>query len=171
MIYLAAITILCGGLLGFVLTLLTLPGIWLPVIIALIFQWWHPEMFNWWTIGAAVALGVLAEVLEFLASAAGAAGAGGSKRSAVGAVVGTVVGAIVGSLIPLFPITTIIGAVAGAGLGAALIDRSRAERTWAQSGRVGAGAAAARGLALLIKACLGTLIALLLVVGALAPRL
>ncbi|MBY0111290.1 MAG: DUF456 domain-containing protein [Phycisphaerales bacterium] len=170
MIWTAAISLVLAAALGFVLTLLTLPGLWLPIVVALGFQWFHPEMFSWWTIGAAVLLGVMAETLEFVASAAGATKAGGTKRSAAGAILGTLAGAIVGSAF-FFPIGTILGAVAGAGVGAVLLDKTRVERTWSESTRVGAGAAAARGIAIVIKASFSAIIAMLLVVAALWDRI
>lgn len=167
MLWFAIISLLVAGVLGLVLSLLTLPGIWLPIVVALIFQWFVPGMFPWWVIGVAAGLGLLAELLELVASAAGSTKAGGTKRAAAGAILGTIAGAIIGSLVPLFPIGTIVGAVAGAGVGASLCDRSRLNRTWKESANVGAGAAAARGVAIVLKGIFGALIALVLIVGAL----
>jgi uncharacterized protein YqgC (DUF456 family) len=167
-LWFAVISLFVAGLLGLALSLLTLPGIWLPVVVALIFQFAVPGMFPWWVIGVAAGLGVLAELLEFVASAAGSTKAGGTKRAAAGAILGTIAGAILGSAVLFFPIGTIVGAVAGAGVGASLMDRSRADRSWSQSANVGAGAAAARGVAIVLKGIFGALIALVLIVGALA---
>lgn len=168
MFWFAITSLLLAGLVGFVLTLLTLPGIWLPVAVALIFQWFVPGLFPWWAIGVAAGLGVLAEVLELAASAAGSTKAGGTKRAAAGAILGTVAGAIVGSMILFFPVGTIVGAVAGAGIGASVLDRSRIGRTWQESATVGAGAAAARGVAIVLKGVFGALMALVLIAGAVA---
>lgn len=164
----AITSLLLAGVVGFVLTLLTLPGIWLPVVVALLFQWFIPGIFPWWAIGAAAGLGVLAEVLELVASAAGSTKAGGTKRAAAGAILGTIAGAIVGSMILFFPVGTILGAVAGAGVGASMLDRSRIGRTWRESVNVGAGAAAARGVAIVLKGAFGALMALVLIAGAIA---
>lgn len=171
MLWFAVISLFLAGLIGFLLTLLTLPGIWLPIAVALLFQWFHPGMFPWWVIISAALLGLLAEILELVASAAGATKAGGTKRAAAGAILGTVAGAIIGSMILLFPIGTILGAVAGAGFGASLMDRSRSNRTWRDSANVGAGAAAARGVAIVLKGAFGAAIALLLMIGALVHGL
>ncbi|MGH7243226.1 MAG: DUF456 domain-containing protein [Phycisphaerales bacterium] len=168
MLWFAVISLLVAGVVGLVLSLLTLPGIWLPITVALVFQWFEPTMFPWWVIGVAVGLGAIAEILELVASAAGSTKAGGTKRAAAGAILGTVTGAVVGSLVLFFPIGTIVGAVAGAGIGASLLDRSRIGRTWKDSCNVGAGAAAARGVAIVLKGTFGALIALVLIVGALA---
>lgn len=171
MIWAAATSLALAAVLGFVLTLLTLPGLWLPVLVALGFQWFEATMFSWWTIGAAVLLGVAAEALEFVATAAGAAKAGGTKRSAAGAILGTIAGALVGSALLLFPIGTILGAVVGAGAGAVLLDKTRDQRTWTESTKVGAGAAAARGIALVIKASFTALIAMVLIIAAISDML
>ncbi|MBX3390899.1 MAG: DUF456 family protein [Phycisphaeraceae bacterium] len=171
MLWFALFSLLLAGLVGFVLTLLTLPGIWLPIAVALLFQWFSPGMFPWWVIIVALLLGVLAEILELVASAAGAAKAGGTKRAAAGAIVGTIAGALIGSLILFFPVGTIIGAIAGAGIGASLMDRSRANRTWRDCANVGAGAAAARGVAIVLKGAFGAAIALLLMIGAVSQAL
>ncbi|MBS0187508.1 MAG: DUF456 family protein [Planctomycetes bacterium] len=168
MLWVAVISVFFAGLIGLVLSLLTLPGIWLPIVVALLFQWVRPDTFPWSAIGVACAVGILAELLELVASAAGAARAGGTKRAAAGAIVGTVVGAVAGSLIPLFPISTILGAVAGAGIGAGLMDRSRVGRSWKESANVATGAAAARGIAIVLKGVFGAIIALVLIVGAIA---
>ena len=168
MLWFAVISLFVSGLVGFGLSLLTLPGIWLPVVVALGFQWFVPGMFPWRVIGLAAGLGVLADLLELVASVAGSTKAGGTKRAAAGAILGTVAGAIVGSMILFFPIGTIVGAVAGAGVGASLLDRSRENRSWMESANVGAGAAAARGVAIVLKGVFGALIALVLIAGALA---
>jgi len=166
-LWVAVSSLILAGLLGFALSLLTLPGIWLPVAVALIFQWFVPGMFPWWVIGVAAGLGLLAELLELVASAAGSTKAGGTKRAAAGAILGTVAGAIVGSMLLFFPIGTIVGAVAGAGVGASLMDRSRVNRSWKESANVGAGAAAARGVAIVLKGVFGAMMATVLIAGAL----
>ncbi len=165
-----AITVCLCSLCGIALTLLTLPGIWFAVLVAGLAQWWSiaqrgEAMFSWWTLGACVVIGIAAEVAELLASAAGAAKAGGTRRGAIGSVVGGVVGAIGGSFfIP--PLGTIVGAAAGAGAGALLLERAGGTKTWKQSGKIGAGAAAGRLVATIIKASLATLIAVILSVAA-----
>lgn len=168
MIWVVVISLFLAGVIGFFLSLLTLPGIWLPIAIAIGFEFFYPGTFNWWVIGAAAGLGLLAELLEFAASAFGATKAGGTKRAAMGAIVGTLLGAIAGSFIALFPIGTIVGAIAGAGLGAGLLDSSRNERSLKDCATVGAGAAAARGVAIVIKGLFGAVMALVLIAGAIA---
>lgn len=165
MTYLFGGIVVIAGVIGMVVTLVGLPGIWLPVVAALVVQWQHPETYDWWTIGAAVGVGVLAEVFEFVAGALGAAKAGGTKRSAAGALVGALVGAILGT--PLFPVVgTVIGAVVGAGIGAALMDKTKVDRDWRSALRVGQGAAVGRMVATVVKSAAGLAMTAILAVGA-----
>lgn len=160
------------ALLGVALTILTLPGIWLAIIAAALAQWWHMSrydgalMFDWWTLGICVGLGLIAEVIELLASAAGAAKAGGTRRGAIGSVVGGFIGAIGGTFVLPVPVLgTIVGAAAGAGAGAVLGERTGA-RTWKESGKVGVGAAAGRFVATIVKGGFAMVIAAILTVTA-----
>ncbi len=165
MTLLAGAIVICCGLVGMLLTLAGLPGPWLPVLAALVIQWQLPGTYNWWTIGAAVAIGVLAEIAEFFAGAVGAAKAGGTKRAAAGALVGGLLGAILGT--PVFPIVgTVLGAIVGAGVGAALMDKTKVERDWKQALHVGTGAAVGRVVATAIKSGATLLISIILAVGA-----
>ncbi len=170
----AGILVVVCSLGGVVLTLFTLPGIWLAILGAGLVQWWsiatdRGEIFSWWTLGACVAIGVAAELIELLASAAGAKKAGGTRRGAIGSVIGALVGAIVGSFaIPVPVLGTIVGAAAGAGGGALLLERSGGRKTWTQSTKIGAGAAAGRLVATVIKSGLAGVIAIILSVAAFA---
>lgn len=170
----AAILVVVSALGGVVLTLFTLPGIWLAILTAGLVQWWslatgRGEVFSWWTLGTCAAIGIAAELIELLASAAGAKKAGGTRRGAIGSVIGALAGAIVGSIaIPIPVLGTIIGAAAGAGGGALLLERAGGRKTWAQSTKIGAGAAAGRLVATVIKSGLAGVIAVILSVAAFA---
>lgn len=165
----AGVIVAIGALLGIVLTLVTLPGTWLAVLVAVCCQLWQPTLFSWWTLGIAIGIAALAEVLEVFASAAGAGRAGGSKAAAVAAVIGSIVGAIAGSVVPLFPIGTIAGAIIGAGLAAGLAERGKSGKSWRDSARVGTGAAAGRFAATFIKVSLACVIAAILITAAFVP--
>lgn len=170
MIYLAASIVTLSALLGVVLTLLTFPGIWLMVLVALLCQWWQPTLFSWWTLGAAVLLAGLAELVEFLASAAGAAKAKGTKSAMAASIAGAIVGAILGTLlIPIPLVGTIVGGVAGAGLGAGITERTISQKGWGESWRVARGAATGRALSLVAKTAVACAVALLLIVAAFWP--
>lgn len=165
----AAVIVALGALAGVALTLLTLPGAWLTLIVALLCWWWMgPEFFSPWTVGVAFGLAVLAEIIEFAASAAGAARAGGGRSGAVGSIIGALVGAIAGSLV-LPVIGTIAGGVLGAGVGALAGERGVGGKSWREATRVGQGAMVARFVALCVKVALAAVIGILLTVAAFVP--
>ncbi len=165
---LIVLTIALFSAIGIGLTLLGLPGIWLTLAVAGGAWLLRPDMFSWWTFGACVALGLLAELLEFVMSAAGAAKAGGSKRAALASIIGGVIGGIVGAPF-LFPIGTILGAAIGAGLGAGVFEATKPGRTLEQSYAVGQGAAVGRLVATVAKSTINVVIALILVLAAVIP--
>ena len=165
---LLVLSIALASAVGIGLTLLGLPGIWLTIGVALVAWIIRGEMFSWWTMGACVALGLLAELLEFVLSAAGAARAGGSKRAAVASIAGGVVGGILGAPF-LFPIGTILGAALGAGAAAGIFEATKPGRTLEQSYAVGQGAAVGRLVATIVKTTVNAVIALILVLAAVIP--
>ena len=89
MLLTAGILTTIGALLGVVLTLLTLPGIWLMLLVAMLCTWWQPDLYSLWTLAAVAIIALGAEIAEGLSSAAGsatiAAARGGSKRENQGA--------------------------------------------------------------------------------------
>lgn len=111
--------VLLGMLLaGLFVNILGLPGLWFMVAACVVYAWatgW--TLIGLWTLVIMVVIGVIAEIVEFLAGAAGAKTVGGSKRSVVGAIVGGVIGAIFMS-IPVPILGTILGACIGAFIGA-----------------------------------------------------
>lgn len=167
MIYLAASIVTLGALLGVALTLITMPGIWFMIGVALVCFWWQPGMFSWWTIGAAITLAVSAELAELVASAAGSGKAGGTRHGAWGSILGSILGLVAGTLLIPIPILgSLLGAVLGAFVGAALAERGVAQRSWGESVKSGQGAAVGRLLSSVIKSAFAILVALLLVVDA-----
>lgn len=159
------------NLLGIGLVAITLPGIWLMLVFALLGQWWQhwmyqTQMFSWWTLGVCAGLALIAEIIEFAASALGAAKFGGTRWGALGAIVGTIVGAIVGSMLLLFPVGTIVGAALGAGSGALLCERHLGKRTWEQATKAGTGAAIGRLVATVVKVGVAIVVAIVLSVAA-----
>lgn len=166
MIWLAATCVLLAGMVGVLLTAVTLPGIWFMIGVALACQWWQ-GLFSWWTLGAAVALGLMAEAVELFASAAGSGRAGGSRHGAWGSIAGSLIGLIVGQLVIPIPILgALIGAVGGAGLGAILTERGVAKRTWGESYRSGRGAATGRLVSAVVKTAFAIVVAIMLTVDA-----
>ena len=166
MLIFAAITVILASILGVVLTIFMLPGIWFMLLVALGCKaFWMPELFSWWVLGAVLVIAIVAEVLEFATSAIGASRAGGSKSAAWAAIIGSIVGAILGT--PIMPIIgTIVGAVIGAGLGAILVELGVHRKSLKDSAKVGGGAAAGRLAAVVIKGTLAVVAALILTAAA-----
>lgn len=165
MLLTAGIISTIAALLGVLLTALTLPGIWIMILVALLCQLWQPELFSWWTLGAAAALAVGAEIAEGLSSAAGSAKSGGTRAGVIGSLIGSVAGLIAGTiLIPIPIVGSIVGGIIGAGAGAVLGERGVSKRTWADSFRSGQGAAVGRALATVIKTGFAVVVALMLIV-------
>lgn len=165
--WLAAGIVIVAAWLGVVLVAVTLPGIWLAVFAACLVEWWRPEVLSNWVLITVVVLAVLAEVLEFVSSMAGSKRAGGSRSGAWGSLGGTIVGLLVGQVVIPIPIVgAVIGGVVGAGLGAVLAERGVAGRGWGDSWKSGRGAATGRALSIILKTCVGVVVAVLLTVDA-----
>lgn len=170
MTFLAFAIVLITSLVGFALTLLTLPGVWLILAVAIVMQfaWGEPALFSWWTMAAALALALLGEIAEFGASAVGSTRAGGGTSGAVGSIIGSTIGALVGTFVIPIPIAgTIIGGVVGAGIGAIAGERGVSKRTWGQSCRIGHGAAWGRLIATVVKLGVTAAVGILLCIAVL----
>lgn len=155
------------GVLGVLLTLLTLPGVWILLAVAVLVEvLWLPGLMSWWTLGVCFALAAAGEVGEAVATGVGAAKGGASRTGVVGAIVGTLVGAVLGTFIPIPIVGTLIGAALGAAGGATLAERVLKNRGWRESGKAGAGAAAGRLVALAIKGGVTATVAVVLTVAA-----
>lgn len=153
MTLLAGVILLLIAIVGFVLTIATLPGTWFILGAGLLTHWLcgEPPLLNMWNLIICASLALLAEIAEFALSAAGAAKSGGGKSGAIGSIIGGLVGAIVGTMI--VPILgTIVGGVIGAGLGALVFERGIAQRSWKDSARIGQGAAVGRAVSIVMKA-------------------
>lgn len=169
---LAAFIVLLASLAGAFITLMTFPGTWLILLVALVCQWafGDPRIFSWWTLGAMTGLALAAEVYEFLASAAGSTRSGGGKSGAIGSIIGAIVGAILGSfLVPIPIVGTFVGAVLGAGIGALVLERGIGKKSWTDSYTIGKGAAVGRFTATIIKGIIAAVIGVVLTVAALVP--
>lgn len=174
MLYVAGILVVLFGIAGIGLTILTLPGTWLAVIVAALCTWWQPNLMSWWVVAAALALAILAEIVEFAASAVGTAKAGGTKHGGIGSLIGGIAGAIFGAPF-FFGLGAIPGAVIGAFLGAVVGEKGIGKRSWADSTKSGKGAAVGRLVATVLKVMFAGAIALLLTTGSIvgiatAPR-
>lgn len=174
MIYLGLLLLFVALIVGWCLTMLSMPGNWLMVAAVALFAWLAPsESFDisWQTVALLVALAVVAELLELAASALGAKRAGGSRRGAILAIFGSVVGALLGAGVgvPIPLIGSLVGAILFAGVGAlvgAMIGESWKGRTLAESWKVGRSAFWGRLLGALAKTGIATAMLVIAVVAA-----
>lgn len=135
---------------GWFINILGLPGIWFMIASCAVYGWWTGwQLIGLWTLAVMVLIGVIAEIVEFVAGAAGARKVGGSKRSTAGAIIGGVVGAIALS-IPVPILGTILGACIGAFIGAWMAEYT-VEGNLDRSTQVGIGAAKGKFWGILSK--------------------
>jgi uncharacterized protein YqgC (DUF456 family) len=130
---------------GVVLTVATLPGTWLILLVTIGYGA-LTHSAGYVGIKSIVALFLLAvsgELIDIFGSGAGAKKAGASRRAMLGAVVGGLLGAIFLSFILFFPVGTIAGACIGCFVGSGLMELW-ARRDVGQSVRVGFHAAKGR---------------------------
>ena len=119
-----ALVLACG--VAWLTNLVTLPGNWIVVGMAVLFAWLLPKAvgggrgLDWATVFVLVGLAVLGEIVEFAAGAAGAAKQGASRRSVALAIVGAIVGSIAGLVIgvPVPVVGSLVAAVLGGSAGA-----------------------------------------------------
>ena len=135
-----------------------LPGLWL--MIGVVAFGTFTGKVAWWILALLIVLGIIAELLEFLAVKKMSDRHGGSRLAFVGAILGGLAGAIIGAPVPI--IGSLIAGVIGTFAGAALVT------AWEQRGlnqaamRVGMGAALGRAAAVAIKVAVAVVV---LVVG------
>jgi uncharacterized protein YqgC (DUF456 family) len=162
--YLLLLVVLITGLL---LNVLGLPGLWLMVAgfggYALLTRW--DNYVGWPSLIALVVLGLLAELVEFLAGAAGSKAAGARRRGMIGAIIGGFLGAIFLSIIPIPIVSQIVGACLGAFLGAAIMEFS--DKDLRHAARVGYGAAKGRLWGIVSKLAFGCVMLIVAVFAAL----
>ena len=162
--FLWAAILLLVLLIGWVLTVLGMPGNWLMCLASAVHAYLMPEdsvaSFGWGVVVAMVVLALLGELIEFGASAIGAARGGGSKRAAVLAMFGSLAGGIVGIFIglPIPLIGPVVAALLFAAVGAllgAMLGETWKGRQLGQSWHVGKAAFWGRLLGTLAKTLVG----------------
>jgi uncharacterized protein YqgC (DUF456 family) len=120
--YVWAFLLIFGCGVGWLTTLVTLPGNWIIAGLAALFAWLIPVEagggISWTVVVMLVGLAVVGEILEFGAGAAGAAKQGASKRSVALAMLGAAVGSMIGLVVGTIPIP-ILGSLVMAVLGGA----------------------------------------------------
>jgi uncharacterized protein YqgC (DUF456 family) len=159
------VLLILACLVGLALIPIGLPGTWLMIGAALIYDWLVPGLtFGMWTIGGTLVLALLAEVLEFTVAKRYAERSGGSSRAGWGAIVGGLVGAIVGVPVPI--VGSVIGAFAGAFFGALAMEWTVRRDDAAGIVRVATSALVGRAVATAAKLGTGVAIAAWLVIVA-----
>lgn len=122
--FIASLVALCS-LAGIVLTLVTLPGTWFMLLIAIVAKLVTPEIFSWWVVVAAAGFVLAAEIADLVSSAVGGKVGGAGKAGMTGALIGSVLGAIAGSVfIPIPILGTILGGILGAAILAVIMERN-----------------------------------------------
>src|SRR5688500_19824922 len=108
-----ALLILAGViLLSLILIVLGLPGLWIMIAPAVVYNMIVAgDPIGWFTLIAGTVRAVGAEVLESTMTGQYARKYGGSRRAGWGAIIGGIVGAIVGVPVPI--VGPVIGAFAG----------------------------------------------------------
>lgn len=148
---------LSSCLVALAMVVLTLPGIWFMFLVSGLCMLWRPDIIGWHAVLTIAVIGIVAEAVEFFASAVGSKRMGGSKRGALGSIVGTIMGAILGgvflSVIPVvgWVLGPIIGGILGAGAGALFVERGVVRMSWKDSARSGGGAAIGRTVSIFVK--------------------
>jgi hypothetical protein len=169
---LAALMLVILLVVGWIMTLLSLPGNWLIVAAVCAYSLLVPDAWRvdvgWIVVGVIFLVAVIGEILEWLTVAVGTSRAGGSKRAALlalcGSVGGGIVGAVVGLPIPI--VGSVIAIVLFAAIGAtcgAMVGESWKGRSTEASWEVGKAAFWGRLLGTMAK--IGTACVIVVVVG------
>jgi hypothetical protein len=150
--------------LGFLLTLLTLPGNWVMILATCIYA----RLTDWRFLGLRaililIGIGLVGEIVDLAAGSAAAKRAGGTRRGAIGAFIGAILGGVVGAgIIPI--VGAIVGVIFGAGAGALLFELSGG-KPLLEAANVGLGAARGKFVGMLIKIAMACVIFLIAVFG------
>jgi uncharacterized protein len=161
-------------LVGWLLTLLSLPGNWLMVAATAVHAYFVPPdsraAIDWKVVVAILIMAILGEVVELVAGAAGTAKAGGSRRGVLLALAGSVLGSILGLFagLPIPVVGSVIAALLFAGLGAlagAVLGEMSVGRNLDASWRIGKAAFRGRLAGTLAKTAVGSAIVLVVVVA------
>jgi uncharacterized protein len=144
-------------ILSLVLIALGLPGLWLMIASAVVYNiTTHTDAIGWFSLIVVTILAIIAEIIEFTLSAKYARKFGGSRRAGWGAMLGGMVGAFMGVPIPI--VGMLIGAFIGSFAGA-LVGELTTGSSGRDSARVATGALIGRALATAMKMGVGITIA------------
>jgi uncharacterized protein YqgC (DUF456 family) len=142
---------------GIAITFVTLPGLWLMLITAVVYSiLTHFHFIAAKTLVALLVLALAGEVVELGYSGRGAKRAGAGRRGLWGAIIGGVIGGFgLSFVIPFgFPISTILGICIGTFAGATLGELS-AGQTLGRSALIGLSATTGRVMGTIAKGAIG----------------
>ena len=144
-------------ILSLVMIALGLPGLWVMIASAVIYNiTTHSDAIGWFTLIGVGVLALIAEYFEFTMSAKYARKYGGSRRAGWGAMIGGTIGVFMGFPVPI--IGPLIGAFVGSFIGA-LIGELTVGSSKSDSARVATGALIGRVVATAMKMGVGCAIA------------
>ncbi|MCR9208310.1 MAG: DUF456 domain-containing protein, partial [bacterium] len=162
--------------LAWLLNLVALPGNWLAIALMALYAWLGPETGRWQlglvSLAIAFVLGLVGELVEFLAGAMGASRAGASRRATMMAIVGSIIGALVGGIVglPIPVVGPVLAAILFGGLGAtagAMFAEWNDGKIWRDNWRIGQAAFWGRTTGTVGKMVAGLLVLVVCVFGVL----
>jgi uncharacterized protein YqgC (DUF456 family) len=150
--------------LSLILIVLGLPGLWIMVATAVVYNMIVPgDPIGWVSLIAVAVLALVAEILEFTMTGRYARKYGGSRRAGWGAILGGIVGAIVGFPVPI--VGPVIGAFVGSFVGA-LVAELTGGASAGDATRVAKGALIGRVMSTVLKIGIGFTIGIWIFVAA-----
>ena len=151
-------------ILSLILIVLGLPGLWIMVASAVVYNLVVPgDPIGWFTLVAVGVLALVAELLEFSMTGSYARKYGGSRRAGWGAIIGSIVGAMVGFPVPI--VGPVIGAFVGSFIGA-LIAEFTGGSSAGDATRVAKGALIGRVVSTVLKIGIGFTIGIWIFIAA-----
>ncbi len=144
-------------LLSLVLIALGLPGLWIMIATAVVYNLIvGGSPIGWFTLIGVGVMALVAEILEYTLAGSYARKYGGSRRASWGAVIGGILGAMLGFPVPI--VGPLIGAFAGSFIGA-LVGELGAGGTRLGATKVATGALLGRVISTALKMGIGCAIA------------
>lgn len=160
-----ALLILAGVIiLSLILIVLGLPGLWIMVATAVVYNMIVPDdPIGWVSLIAVGVLALVAELLEFSLAGRYARKYGGSRRAGWGAILGGIIGAMVGLPVPI--IGPVLGAFVGSFVGA-LVAEFTGGASASDATRVAKGALLGRVVSTMLKIGIGFTIGIWIFIAA-----
>ncbi|HEV7595711.1 MAG TPA: DUF456 domain-containing protein [Gemmatimonadaceae bacterium] len=160
----ALLTLAAVIILSLILIVLGLPGLWIMVASAVVYNLIVPgDPIGWVSLIAVAVLALVAELLEFTMTGRYARKYGGSRRAGWGAILGGMVGAIVGFPVPI--VGPVIGAFIGSFVGA-LVAELTGGASATDATRVAKGALIGRVVSTVLKIGIGFTIGIWIFIAA-----